>query len=77
MATKTNKVETLEQAAENISQQDLIRRLFLSGGTRAEIALGLAIRYQIVYKGTNPLFAPKELRSVLDVELAHERSFKA
>jgi hypothetical protein len=65
---------TLESASEGISQQDLIRRLFLSGGTRAQIHKALGIRYQIVYKGTNPEFAPKELRAALEVELAQERA---
>ena len=65
---------TFEEATDGISQQDLIRRFFLSGSTRASIAKGLGIRYQIVYKGTNPEFAPKELKAALDVELAQERA---
>lgn len=68
---------TLEQASEGVSQQDLIRRLFLSGATRAEIHKALGIRYQIVYKATNPEFAPNALKDVIEVELAHERALKA
>lgn len=78
MSKTQNQVEaqevTLEEAAEGISQQDLIRRLFLSGGTRAQIHKALGIRYQIVYKATNPEFAPKSLKAELDVELSQERA---
>ena len=73
--TQETQVEvTLEEALEGISQQDAIRRFFLSGATRAQIHKALGIRYQIVYKATNPEFAPKALRDVLGVELAHERA---
>jgi hypothetical protein len=69
-----NQVElTLEEALDGISQQDAIRRFFLSGSTRAQIAKSLGIRYQIVYKATNPEFAPKELKDAIGVELAQER----
>jgi len=73
--TTTPVVEaTLEEATEGIAQQDVIRRFFLSGATRAQIHKALGIRYQIVYKATNPEFAPKELKAAIDVELAQERA---
>jgi len=73
--SKKDQVEaTLESATEGISQQDLIRRFFLSGATRAQLAKSLGIRYQIVYKATNPEFAPKELKDAIDVELSQERA---
>lgn len=62
---------------EAIAQQDMIRRLFLSGNTRAEIAKALSIRYQIVYKATNPEFAPNSLKDVVAEQLKLERSNKS
>jgi len=64
---------SFEDATDGISQQDLIRRFFLSGATRAQIHKALGIRYQIVYKATNDEFAPKELKDAIRVELAQER----
>jgi len=56
---------TEQKTETKVSQQQLIRNMFLSGKTRGEIAKELGIRYQIVFKATNPKYAPKDQRVAL------------
>lgn len=58
---------TPEAQEQKVSQQQTIRNLFLGGMTRGEVAKKLGIRYQIVFKATNPKYAPKDQRTALVV----------
>lgn len=56
--------------ATQISQQEQIRRMFLRGKARKDIAKKLGIRYQIVFKATNPKYAPSKFKERLAAQHA-------
>lgn len=60
----------------DISQQEKIRLLFRLGCTRSEITKILGVKYQVVFKGTNPKYAPKRWINVLTTMLERERNNK-
>lgn len=68
--------ESSEIVSLDISQQEKIRLLFRLGFTRSEIRDMLKVKYQIVYKATNPKFAPKRWVKVLSTLLERERNNK-
>lgn len=60
----------------DISTQEKIRLLFRLGFTRSEIAKTLNVKYQVVFKGTNPKYSPEKWKNLLSTLLERERSSK-
>jgi hypothetical protein len=60
----------------DISTQEKIRLLFRVGNTRSEIVKLLGVKYQVVFKATNPKYAPKRWNRVLTQRLTEEKSNK-
>jgi hypothetical protein len=74
--TPTNVFEmnTEQVLRADVSGQERIRLLFRLGHARSEIAKMLTVKYQIVFKATNPKYAPARWRKVLTVRLEQERA---
>lgn len=60
----------------DISTQEKIRLLFRLGNSRSDIVKLLGVKYQVVFKATNPKYSPKRWINVLTVRLDQERSNK-
>lgn len=60
----------------DISTQEKIRLLFRVGNSRSEIVKLLGVKYQVVFKATNPKYSPKRWNKVLTTRLEEERSNK-
>lgn len=61
----------------DVSQQERIRLLFRAGWSRSQVAKALGVRYQVVFRATNPKYAPKRWHKVLEHRLAEERAARA
>lgn len=60
----------------DISTQEKIRLLFRLGFTRSQIVKMTGVKYQVIFKATNPKYAPKRWVKVLTLRLSQERSVK-
>jgi hypothetical protein len=58
----------------DISTQERIRLLFRLGFRRSAIAKMVGVKYQVVFKATNPKYAPVRWQNVLSKQLAKERA---
>lgn len=58
----------------DVSTQEKIRLLYRLGFTRSEISKMLKVKYQVVFKGTNPKYSPKRWVKVLTLRNEEEKN---